>query len=89
MWSLQHLCKVEVYFLGAITFFFGVSVTYFTMYYAGFSINGCRETPDDLVGSLHSRYAAVRWARSEYDALNTTIEDQDVVQEGIFNNLVI
>ena len=45
MWTLQRLCKVEVVLLSVMTFFFGVSLNYFTLYYVGYGVDKCRESP--------------------------------------------
>ena len=58
MWTIQRACKIEVLVLGVVTFFLGISATYFTMYYAGYSIDACRDRGSlvlttDRVGHAH------------------------------------
>ena len=54
MWIMIHrLCKVEVIFLSALTFLLGLSLTYFSMYYAGYSLNACRDV-ERFDGSMAS-----------------------------------
>lgn len=61
--------------LSAMTFLSGISVTYFTLYYVGFSLEACREAP--TYGS------ALRWPRdNDGSAKNNTAEGDGKTEDG-------
>ena len=62
MWSMIHrLCKAEVVFLSALTFFLGLSLTYFTMYYAGYGLDACRD-PKTYAGDVNLEEKSLSWS---------------------------
>ena len=73
MWSVQRLCKLEVVLFSSMTFFFGVTITYFTVYYAGYGVDKCRESP-----TLYYKDGELRWPRKvDKDGFPTPDPDRD------------
>ena len=73
MWCVQRLCKLEVVLLSSMMFFFGATITYFTVHYAGYGVDKCRASP-----TLYYKDGELRWPRKVVkDKFPTPDPDRD------------